>query len=430
MSDESDREDDVDDVKDVLQRITVPPETHPASPDELNVFYDMLKPDASSRVWLGLSHTLMENNTVDCFRFECSAKRMCAGLPITSNFFHNTVIVECQEQQGGNDRSNSNVLRMLMQGDQVLNKLKTFINKIQKSSCTGKVASFDCAADELDLEVEGTMIGALNTKSLQDAYEWTTEIPQHIGVYHTFNKGFGDSYRKHKLFLAVSGGCVRMNKTYENMVQRVSQNMTCGEICDSAETWFCRSMNQRHNCALLYDLSKHLSLDVSTSTDTYSYNHRLVAVPDSQTMHSDIFRDKNNRITILNGCVDTRRSRNGIIHYINPNDGIVLLKGLRGSNMLMHPYGNAFGSVSEAHAFPISCRKQKTFPRDENSYISYLPAPFVSHIDDLGNLLDNSQVTCKYSALDEKYYRGLNAMGWSRGNGYLELIPIASIYKS
>jgi len=318
---------------------------------------------------------------------------------------------------------------MLMDVNRVLTELKGFVTNIKNTSIKKKVAGFDCAADELDLEVEGTMIGAFNSKSFQDAYEWTTEIPQHVGVYHTFNKGFGDAYRKHKLFLAVSGGCVRMNMAYENMVQRVGDSMTAGEICDSTETWFCRSMNQRHNCALLYDLAKHLSLNITCTTDTCSYNSRLIAVPDCQTMHSDIFRDKNNKIVILNGCVDTHRQKNGVIHHVNPNDGIMLLKGIRGSNLLMCPYGNPFGSVNNAYAFPISCRRQRTFPRNENSYMSYLPAPFVSHIDDLGNFLDGREAACKYSVLDEKYFKGLAGMGWTRENGYLELIPIASIHK-
>jgi len=92
------------------------------------------------------------------------------------------------------------------------------------------------------------------------------------------------------------------------------------EVCDSVETWYTRKVNERNNCRLLYDVAQEFDLDIPTTIDTHSYENTNIASCTTETIHNDMFTQRNGNITVLNNCVDTTVSKNGILYNMHPSE--------------------------------------------------------------------------------------------------------------
>ena len=115
--------------------------------------------------------------------------------------------------------------------------------------------------------------------------------------------------------------------------------MSAGDVCNSSETWYAKKTNERNNCRILYDVANAFNLDIDTISDSYSYDHTTTAACTTETMHSDMFIQKNGMVTVLNKCVDTTTSKNGILYNMHASEGVWLFKGpLTTSSAMMH-YG-------------------------------------------------------------------------------------------
>jgi hypothetical protein len=104
------------------------------------------------------------------------------------------------------------------------------------------------------------------------------------------------------------------------------QQMTSGEICHCTETWFAKKANERNNCRILYDIANAFDLTTPIVNDSYSYDHNDTTACTTETIHSDVFTQKNGMITVLNKCIDTTVSNNGIMCNMHPSEGVWLFK--------------------------------------------------------------------------------------------------------
>ena len=117
--------------------------------------------------------------------------------------------------------------------------------------------------------------------------------------------------------------------------------MTAMEVCDSVETWYVKKANERNNCRLLYDVAQEFELDIPTTVDTHSYEHANTAACTTETIHNDMFKQKNGNMTILNNCVDTTMSKNGILYNMHPSEvsiEIMLMATLLYHSQRSHPH--------------------------------------------------------------------------------------------
>lgn len=83
--------------------------------------------------------------------------------------------------------------------------------------------------------------------------------------------------------------------------------MTAGELCDSVETWYAKKINGRNNARILHDVAKTFDLCIPTCIDCNSYDQTLMAACTTETIHNDMFVQKNGMVTVLNKCTDTSR---------------------------------------------------------------------------------------------------------------------------
>lgn len=51
-----------------------------------------------------------------------------------------------------------------------------------------------------------------------DSKAWTPELPERIGIYHSYIRGYNRDVRAHKLFVCCSGGLNRASDAFCNLV--------------------------------------------------------------------------------------------------------------------------------------------------------------------------------------------------------------------
>ena len=91
----------------------------------------------------------------------------------------------------------------------VVEKLVSWlVRRIHKSS-VGNECSFECMPDNMDAVesggVDGKAVGSYMSRKAADCRDWNPEIPEFVGIFHAYVKGFNKDARTHKLFLVVSG---------------------------------------------------------------------------------------------------------------------------------------------------------------------------------------------------------------------------------
>ena len=78
-----------------------------------------------------------------------------------------------------------------------------------------------------------------------DSKHWTPEVPERIGLYHAYIRGFNRDVRTHRLFIACSGGMARASDAFCNLVIDVGKHWTANDVYESEEAWWLRKGCQR-----------------------------------------------------------------------------------------------------------------------------------------------------------------------------------------
>ena len=304
--------------------------------------------------------------------------------------------------------------------------------------------------------------GILHSTQLRsvDCKPWVPELPESIGLYHAYIRGYNRDVRTHKLFAICSGGCSKASDQFFNLVIDVGKEWTAGEVADSEEAWWLKKACYRSRCRLLKMMADHFGIKIksvddvlahpdtrvplmkrtevtpamdhvdlidfsdsscsprihrtfanSTSRVDYSSNVSL-AVHCTDTVENDMIRRDEKFVTIHNSCVDTTRVTNGILCQMQPAEGVWLFRGApRGTGV----YGAMFGSQQICGAFPTRAPVVEVSSR----------APARLHD---GSCIVRAEVkearTERHMCFDEAFFKNLEKMQWNRDNGHIELIPI------
>ena len=137
---------------------------------------------------------------------------------------------------------------------QVKNRLVKIMQRIHAES-VGHEADFDCMPENVDsidtqsgsaaAELGGgtratPLMGSFNVRRSADCRDWKPEMPELLGLYHAYVKGYNKDTRQHKLFIIVSGGCHMLSDKFYNLSVDVRNNMTVDEVLESEEAYFLR----------------------------------------------------------------------------------------------------------------------------------------------------------------------------------------------
>ena len=109
-----------------------------------------------------------------------------------------------------------------------------------------------------------------------DSKSWTPELPERIGLYHAYIRGFNRDVHMHRLFVSCTGGMSRASDAFCNLVIDVGKHWTAKEVCESEEAWWLRKGCQRSRCRLIKSLADAFGFSLDHIQDIQSYDRAQV----------------------------------------------------------------------------------------------------------------------------------------------------------
>lgn len=245
-----------------------------------------------------------------------------------------------------------------------------------------------------------------------DSRDWSPEVPESIGLYHAYIRGYNRDVRAHKMFIVCSGGLEKACDEFCNLMIDVGDKWTAKEVADSEEVWWLRKACQRGRCRLIKQLADAFGLRVQSIQDIQAHSPVSVAIPVTDTLEHDITSPSQDCVAVFNGCCDTTKPFNGILTKMHPAEGYWLFKG---ANRGGGGFGSTFGDRKICGAFPV------TQPRIDRAQSVVVPGSAECVVRLSGKTQGGPQ---RYMCFDEAYFKTLEKMQWDRDNGHVELMPI------
>lgn len=187
---------------------------HPMTGDERVTMQSMLQ-DPSSKVLVMPTHHINELGDMMGFRFTCHAHAKGNYLPVVRTMFHGHTLVECQADE-------ALIMRLMSSQEQNRGLMLEFLQEVERDCVP---ASLDCVPENASTVTRHGTIQATGLLTV-DSQHWTPELPERIGVYHAYIRGFNRDVRTHRLFIACSGGMARASDAFCNLVIDAGKNCT------------------------------------------------------------------------------------------------------------------------------------------------------------------------------------------------------------
>ena len=234
------------------QRIMDQYALHALTNDERVTAQSMLAQEQSSRLLLMPTHHINEMGDMMGFRFTCNAFAVGNSLPVVRTMFHGHTLVECQAAD------EALIMRLMSQPAQNRERMLEFMRGVEHDCVS---ASLDCVPENASSHTQHGTLEATGLLTV-DSQHWTPELPDRIGIYHAYIRGFNRDVRTHRLFIVCSGGMARASDSFCNLVIDVGRHWTAQDVCDSQEAWWLRKGCQRARCQLIKRLADAFEIPV------------------------------------------------------------------------------------------------------------------------------------------------------------------------
>ena len=188
---------------------------HPLTHDERVTGESMLLQEPSSKVLVMPTHHINELGDMMGFRFSCNKYASAGCLPVVRAMFHGHTLVECQADE-------ALIMRLMSEPSENRARMLGFMRQVE-SECVP--ASLDCVPENASSVTQHGTVQASGLLTV-DSQHWTPELPERIGVYHAYIRGFNRDVRTHRLFIVCSGGMARASDAFCNTVIDVGRSWT------------------------------------------------------------------------------------------------------------------------------------------------------------------------------------------------------------
>lgn len=396
---------------------------HPLSADECQVYRTLVN-TPGSHITAAPNHFINEHGDIDGFRFDIPATESAALLPVSRHMGFRHACVECVEEHPDFSGENHQILDMLQNQEQILERLKDLVRRMHlEAPC--KPPSFDCMPQDSD-----STDPLLRLNRAVDSRDWNVEPPSTLGIYHAYVKGRNRDLRSHKLFIIASGGCSKLSHDFYNLVFDARDYITAAQLAESSESWYLSQISHRNAARILNMTAEEFDIQIPTTFDHHSYDPcRIMASCTTETITSCITHKKG-RVTIHESSTDPSTSQNGMLFAMHPSEGIWLFKGPSIHNRSSSQYGGAFGHGNPLPCFPIATApiySGYAYSSKKNHTVQPRKSGTVAFINHSGvDILDYDSPA--YTSVDEAYIQELCSMLWNRDNGLIEFIPIAVVH--
>ena len=379
---------------------------HHISSDENTTCKAMLEQEETANILIMPTHHICSQGDMMGFRYECDSFRPGNSLPVVRNMFSGHLAVECIDDE-------ASIMKLMSNPELNKDKMAKFIEYLKDNY---KPPDLSCIPDNATVLTSSGIVQATDLRSM-DCKPWVPEVPESIGLYHAYIRGYNREARSHRLFIVCSGGCPKASDQFCNLIIDVGKEWSTGEIADSEETWWLRRCCHRARCRLVKMIADWFGIRVRYVEDVQAYMQTppiLQAVPTTETIEHDITRRDGGKVVVHNLAVDSTRITNGILCQMHPSEGLWLFKGgSRGSS----PFGAMFGHNRICGAFPTRS------PCVSNHHPNAVAIRMGGEIVRCGNS-GKDEGTSHYMCFDEAFFKNLERMQWNRDNGVIELIPI------
>jgi hypothetical protein len=194
---------------------------HPLTSDERVTCESMLVQEPSSKVLVMPTHHINELGDMMGFKFTCNAFAVGNTLPVVRTMFHGHTLVESQADE-------ALIMRLMSEPEQNKERMLAFLKAVEEEAVP---ATLDCVPENASTVTHHGKVEAQGLLTV-DSQHWTPEMPDRIGVYHAYIRGFNRDVRIHRLFIVCSGGLSRASDAFCNLVIDVGKHWTA-QVC-----WF------------------------------------------------------------------------------------------------------------------------------------------------------------------------------------------------
>jgi hypothetical protein len=136
--------------------------------------------------------------------------------------FHGHTLVECH------DADEALIMRLMSEPAENRERMRAFLEKVERECVP---ATLDCVPENASSITQHGTVQATGLLTV-DSQHWTPELPERIGLYHAYIRGFNRDIRTHRLFIVCSGGMARASDLFCNMAIDVGHRW-------SAQVWLC-----------------------------------------------------------------------------------------------------------------------------------------------------------------------------------------------
>ena len=206
---------------------------HPLTRDEETTCESMLQHE-NSKLTIAPNHHINRFQDLMGFRFDCEPFLPGSALPLVRTMFHGHMLVECQERE-------ETILRLMNQPGENRRIMAELLATLDRECVP---ADLDCIPENSSAMTSQGAVMAQGLLSV-DSKHWTPEVPERIGLYHAYIRGFNRDVRTHRLFIGVSGGMARASDAFCNLVIDVGRHWTASDVLESEEAWWLRKGCQR-----------------------------------------------------------------------------------------------------------------------------------------------------------------------------------------
>ena len=128
---------------------------------------------------------------------------------------HGHTLVECQADEGM-------IMRLMSEPEDNKRRMREFLARTERECVP---ASLDCVPENASAVTQHGVVQAQGLLTV-DSRHWTPEVPDRIGIYHAYIRGFNRDVRTHRLFIVCSGGMARASDAFCNLVIDGGQDWT------------------------------------------------------------------------------------------------------------------------------------------------------------------------------------------------------------
>ena len=227
---------------------------HPLSGDEEATCASMVARERGARLTLMPTHHVGEFGDLTGFRFDCGGHASGGCLPVSRRMFYGHTLAECLDGEGA-------ILKMMSEAGRNREVMRGFLEGVERDC---EPALLDCIPDNSDAAAGPGRHGLLQGMDLRtvDCKRWTPEVPELIGIYHAYLRGYNRDVRAHKMFIACSGGLEKASDAFCNLMIDAGKKWTAKEVAESEEAWWLRKACHRSRCRLIKGVADAFGLKV------------------------------------------------------------------------------------------------------------------------------------------------------------------------